>query len=224
MPAQPTEAEALLAQLCQRGDPKNVAGMARFGIAPHHALGIKIPELRALAKQTGVKHELALELWQSGIHEARILASMIADPQALTEQQIEQWTRDFDAWDVCDQVCMNLYRRHRLAYGKAIEWSSAAPEFVKRAGFSLMATLAVGDKRASDAQFAPFFECILAQAGDERNYVKKAVNWALRQMGKRNPALRKQALLVCDQLLQRPSRPARWIAQDARRELLRRPQ
>ena len=212
-------AGSIIAELRKYGNPADVAGMARFGINSHNTLGVKIPVLRKLAKQTGKDHALALALWKSGIHEARILASMIDAPSLLTAAQMNEWTAQFDSWDVCDQVCMNLFRESELAYRKAKEWSGDEREFVKRAGFALMAALAVGNKKASDREFEPFFELIAREASDERNYVKKAVNWALRQIGKRNVELREKAIALSEALVQRPSPAARWIGRDALREL-----
>ena len=209
----------ILARLRAFGDPATAAGMARYGINPQNALGIKIPVLRGIARELGKDHALAEELWATGVHEARILATMIADPRQVTEEQMERWAADFNSWDLCDQCCGNLFDRTPYAYDKALAWSAREEVFVKRAGFALMAYLAVHDKRAPDEKFTQFFPCILRQAGDERNFVKKAVNWALRQIGKRNRSLNESAIAVVAELEQLDSRAARWIAADARREL-----
>ncbi len=193
--------------------------MARFGIRPGQVLGIKVPVLRKMAKEVGKNHELALALWQSGLHEARILAALVAEPDRVTEDLMEAWVLDFDSWDVCDQVCSNLFDRTPMAYHKALEWSQREAAFVKRAGFVMMAALALHDKAAPDAKFQPFFPAIHREAGDERNFVKKAVNWALRQIGKRNPALNMEAIQVAETIQALDSRSARWIAADALREL-----
>ncbi len=193
--------------------------MAHFGINPESALGIKIPVLRGIAKELGKDHELAQDLWESGEHEARILASMIDDPKLVTEEQLERWAADFNSWDLCDQCCGNLFDRTLFAYEKALEWSSREAEFVKRAGFALMAYLAVHDKKAPDEAFESFYPAIVGQARDERNFVKKAVNWALRQIGKRSRSLNESALAVVAEIEQLDSKAARWIAADARREL-----
>ena len=193
--------------------------MARFGINPENTFGVSIPVLRKLAKEIGRSHELAQQLWNSGFHEARILASMVDSPDEVTEEQMESWVKDFDSWDVCDQCCMNLFGKCRFAYQKAFEWSSREEEFVKRAGFVLMARLAVWDKKAEDSQFVAFLPVIQREAGDCRNFVKKAVNWALRQIGKRNPALNKRAVAVAEEIQKLDSRIARWVASDALREL-----
>lgn len=209
----------ILAQLKRLKNPANVAGMARFGINPKNTLGISIPTLRKMAKEIGTDHTLALDLWQSGIHEARILASMIDDPARVTNAQMERWVKDFDSWDVCDQVCMNLFERMPVAYRKAIEWSKRKEEFVRRAGFALMACLAWHDKAAKNDAFLKFMPAIKRGATDDRNYVRKAVNWALRNIGKRNRALNRAAIQIAREIQQMDSQAARWIANDALREL-----
>ncbi len=205
--------------LKNQGDPRNVEGMARFGIKPAVALGVPKPALRRLAKDLGKDHDLAQRLWASGVHEARVLASMIDDPAKTTEAQIESWTGDFDNWDICDQCCMNLFWKTAFAYEKAEEWSANGKEFVKRAGFVLMASLAIHDKKASDSKFERFLSSIEREAADDRNFVRKAVNWALRQIGKRNARLRQKAIEVALELQQAESKSARWIGSDALREL-----
>ncbi len=196
-----------------------VRGMARFGINPECTYGVSIPDLRKMAKETGRDHALAQQLWASGIHEARILASMAAEPETVTDVQMENWVKDFDSWDVCDQCCMNLFEKTDLAYQKAAEWSKSDKEFIKRAGFVLMARLAVSDKKADDAPFETFLPVIKREAGDNRNFVKKAVNWALRQIGKRNLHLNKMAIKAAEEIQQTGSRSAKWIAADTIREL-----
>jgi 3-methyladenine DNA glycosylase AlkD len=193
--------------------------MARFGISTTTALGISVPALRSMARRLGKDHALALALWGSGIHEARILAPMVDEPAKVTEVQMEKWARDFDSWDVCDQCCSNLFARTRFASKKAVEWARQDQEFVKRAGFTLMAALAVHDKKAPDRSFVPFFGLIEKGAADERNFVKKAVNWALRQIGKRNLSLNARALKVAERISKQDGRAARWVASDAMREL-----
>jgi len=200
-------------------NPKSREGMARYGINPEKTLGVSIPALRKLAKEIGISHVLAQQLWDTGIHEARILAGMIDDPDKVSDSQMEQWVRDFDSWDVCDQCCMNLFDRTGFAYPKAIEWSSREEEFVKRAGFALMAVLASHDKKAGDEVFLKFFPAIEKESVDERNYVKKAVNWALRQIGKRSINLNRMAIETAKNIKKIDSRAARWIASDALREL-----
>jgi len=159
-------------------------------------------------------------LWASGLHEARILASMIDDPRLVSEHQMETWVKDFDSWDICDQVCGNLFDKTPSAFQKAVEWCHREPEFVRRAGFVMMAELAVHDKQAPDEVFLPFFPLIKQYATDERNFVKKAVNWALRQIGKRDATLRASALEWAEQIRAMDSKTAQWIAKDAMKELL----
>ncbi|GAB4428900.1 MAG: DNA alkylation repair protein [Anaerolineae bacterium] len=210
----------ILAYLQTQANPENVAGMARFGITGQHVLGVPKPVLRQLAKDIGKnRHDLALKLWDSGVLEARVLASLIDAPAQVTDAQMERWVSDFDSWDVCDQCCLNLFRKTALAYPKALAWSRREEEFVKRAGFVLMATLAVHDKKAPDEQMLRFLPVITAGATDERNFVKKAVNWALRQIGKRNLALNRQAIATAQSLAEADSRSARWVGRDALREL-----
>jgi 3-methyladenine DNA glycosylase AlkD len=211
--------EQVLTQLDQFASPENAAGMARFGIRGARVLGVSVKDLRTLARPYKKDHALALALWATGIHEARILATIIADPKQVTEEQMESWVLDFDSWDICDQCCMNLFDKTPFAWQKALAWSARDAEFVRRAGFALMATLAVHDKHATDEQFEPFFTCIREQSTDDRNFVKKAVNWALRQIGKRNATLRSRALAVARDLAESDARPARWIGKDAVKEL-----
>jgi 3-methyladenine DNA glycosylase AlkD len=214
-----SSAQALLRQLKALSNPKNVEGMARFGINPKNTLGVSIPTLRRIARSIGHDHELALRLWESGIHEARILAAMIDIPNRVHERQMESWVKDFDSWDVCDQCCSNLFDKTRHARRKAIEWSSRQEEYVKRAGFALMATLAVHDKSAPDRDFIRFLQAIEQRSDDERNIVKKSVNWALRQIGKRNQRLNQAAISTAKEIQRRDSRASKWIASDALREL-----
>ncbi len=209
----------ILGRLRTLADPDAVKGMARFGIRSENTLGVSMPAVRTLAREIGHDHELAQELWDSGVHEARILAGLVDDPGRVTEIQMERWALAFDSWDVCDQVVMNLFDRTPFAYGRALDWSRREEEFVKRAGFALMASLAVHDKKAPDEKFLPFFPAIADASGDERNFVKKAVNWALRQIGKRSPALQEQAIRTAGKIAARGTGSGRWIAADALREL-----
>jgi 3-methyladenine DNA glycosylase AlkD len=210
--------EAILLQLKALSKPENLAGMARYGIKTDHALGISIYELRKVAAQAGADHALALELWETGGHEARILASYVDRPAWVTEAQMETWAADFDSWDLCDQVC-GLFDRTPFAYPKVFEWSARPEEFVKRAAFAIIAGLAVYDKAAPDEKLAQFLPVIVRTAGDERNYVKKAVNWALRNLGKRSQALNALAIETARQLAASDSKAARWNGHDALREL-----
>lgn len=212
-------ARKILRRLRAKANPANVAGMARFGINPTNTLGISIPTLRGMARRIGRDHRLAQSLWTSGIHEARILAGFIDSPAEVTESQMDRWATDFDSWDVCDQVCSSLFDRTPLAWHKAVEWSRRDQEFVKRAGFVLMAALAVHDRQAADRHFERFLSIISREATDERNFVKKAVNWALRQIGKRNRRLNRKAIAAARAIQRKDSKAARWIARDALREL-----
>jgi 3-methyladenine DNA glycosylase AlkD len=209
----------VLDQLKAQANPDAVAGMVRYGINPERTYGVSIPALRKMARKIGKNHELAQQFWASGIHEARILASMVDQPGSVTEAQMERWAKDFDSWDVCDQCCNNLFRRIAFAYQKADEWHTRPEEFVKRAGFVLMACLAVHDKQAGDEAFVAFLPAIKSEATDERNFVKKAVNWALRQIGKRNLNLNEAAIQTAGQIQEIDSKTARWIASNALREL-----
>jgi len=209
----------VIAELKSMGDPDSLAGKAKYGIKSDRALGITIPKLLGLAKKIGKNPRLAGRLWSSAIHEARILACMIDDPQQITANRLERRVTEFDSWDLCDQCCNRLFSKTPFARQKALAWANRPEEFVKRAGFVLMAVLAVHDKKASDRQFDPFFDRIKAEAIDERNFVKKAVNWALRQIGKRNLSLNKKAIAVAEEIQQFESKTARWVASDALREL-----
>lgn len=212
------QVDEVLEHLRSLANPANVAGMARFAINPDRTLGIDIPTLRKLARRIGADHTLALQLWGSGIHEARILASYIADPHQLSEAQVEQWVAEFDSWDVCDQVA-DLFAKTPFAYPKIAEWAQRPETFVKRAAFALITEITTHDKQASDEQLAQFFPIIVRASDDDRNFVKKAVNWALRSLGKRNRALNEQAIATARQIQALGTRPARWIAADALREL-----
>ena len=205
-------------QLKSLADAAALTGMARFGINTQHALGVSMPALRKLAGKTH-DHALAEQLWQTGIHESRILAAIVDVPAQVTPEQMERWVVDFDSWDVCDQVTTDLFDLTPFAHQKALEWAERGEEYVKRAGFALMAGLAVHNKTAPDVYFMEFFPAIERQATDGRNFVKKAVNWALRNIGKRNPTLRQAAIQTARNIQAISSPAARWIAADALREL-----
>ncbi len=211
--------QEIIQKIRSLADPAAVKGMARFGINPENTCGVSIPDLRKMAKEIGKDHVLAQQLWASGLHEARLLAAFIDRPEMVTEAQMESWVSDFDSWDVCDQCCGNLFDRTEFAHRKAIEWSEREEEFVKRAGFVLMATLSVHDKKAGDEAFIKFLPIIKREATDGRNFVKKAVNWALRQIGKRNSDLNRAAIATAEEIRQIEAKSARWIAADAIREL-----
>ncbi len=210
----------ILEQLASRPDPQAAAGMARFGIVTKKVHGgWTTPALKNLARKIGRDHALAQELWAAEIYEARALATMVEDPEKITARQMDRWAKDFDNWAVCDGACINVFRYTRFARQKCVEWSTRPEEFVKRAAFALMAGLAVADKNASDDAFRKFLPLIQRAAVDERNMVRKGVNWALRQIGKRNARLNRAAVAACRKIHRLDSRAARWIASDARREL-----
>jgi 3-methyladenine DNA glycosylase AlkD len=214
-----TTVNAIVDTLKARGNLSAVAGMARFGIQTSTAFGVSVPELRRVARRVGRSHELAEQLWKTGLHDARLLAGMIDDPAAVSEAQMEEWVRDFDSWDIVDGTCGNLFDKTPFAVKKAREWSARQREYVKRAGFVLMAEMAVHNKVTPDKIFLDFLPVIVRESSDDRNFVKKAVNWALRQIGKRNPALNRAALRTCTIIGKLESRSAKWIAADAVREL-----
>jgi 3-methyladenine DNA glycosylase AlkD len=210
----------IIEKLRSLSNPKAIEGMAKYGITPKKTYGVSIPDLRKINKEIGTNHALALRLWEMDLRETRILASMIDDPKMVTKEQMEKWAKDFDYWEICDQCCMNLFEKTEFAYQKAIEWSSRDGEFVKRAGFVLMARLAVSDKGVQDRQFEQFLPIIKRESSDNRDLVKKAINWALRQIGKRNLNLNKKALKIAKEIQKISSKSAKWIASDAIRELM----
>jgi len=209
----------VLDRLQSKAKPEQLEGMAKYGMTVEKRLGVSVPDMRKLAKELGRDHKLALDLWRTGIAEARILAGMVGDPAKLTDEQMEEWVKDINSWDVCDQVCMNLFEKNQLAWQKIIDWSEREEEFVKRTAFSLMACLAWHDKKASDEKFIELLNVITRAATDERNFVKKAVNWALRNIGKRNLNLNEAAISTAREIQRLESKAARWIAADAIREL-----
>jgi 3-methyladenine DNA glycosylase AlkD len=214
-----TKTSSILRRLQSLGDPKAVEGMARFGITTRKVFGVSTPDLRKMAKEIGKNHNLAQELWSVDVLETRGLAFLIDDPSEVTEKQMEQWVREFDNWAVCDGCCANLFDKTVFAWKKAVEWSRRKREFEKRAAFTLIAALAVHDKKAADKQFVSFLPIIKREAKDERNFVKKAVNWALRQIGKRSASLNREAIQTAKEIQRLDSKSARWIAADALREL-----
>lgn len=213
------EYEEVIKKLKSLSNPEAIIGMAKYGITPENTYGVSIPNLRKIAKEIGISHKLAQQLWTTNIRETKILASMIEDPEMVTEEQMEGWINEFNYWEICDQCCMNLFEKTRFAYKKAVEWSSREKEFIKRAGFVLMARLAVSDKKADDNKFEKFLPIIKREATDDRNYVKKAVNWALRQIGKRSLNLNSKAINAAKEIQGIDSKGAKWIASDALREL-----
>ena len=209
----------VIVKLKSRARPEHLEKMAKYGIPIEQRLCIPVPDLRKLAKEIGTDHKLAMGLWRTGIGEARMLAAMIDDPDKLTEEQMEDWVKDINSWDICDQVCTDLFRKNQLAWKKILDWSEREKEFVKRTAFSLIACLALHDKRAADVKFRELLPIIVREAVDERNFVKKGVNWALRNIGKRNLNLNRAAINTAKEIWRLDSRAARWIASDAIREL-----
>jgi 3-methyladenine DNA glycosylase AlkD len=211
--------EEILKRLRDGAQPDARAALERFGITARQAYGWSMPALRELARETGRDHTLAQQLWATGILDARILAALVDEPDRVTPRQMERWARDFDSWAVCDACCMHLFDRTPFAHVKVRAWSGRKEEFVKRAAFALMAALAVHEKDGGDDAFRAFLSLCEREAGDARNYVKKAVNWALRQIGKRNAALKAAAVASAERIAAQGSPSARWIASDALREL-----
>jgi 3-methyladenine DNA glycosylase AlkD len=213
------DVETVVRELRQMGTRHNVEGMARFGIRAADVYGVSKPKLDALARKIGKNHALGLALWSTGNHDAKILAGMISEWREVTAEQMEMWVRDFDNWDTCDGTCCHLFVFAKPAWDKALLWTGREEEFQKRAGFALAAYLAYRDKTAADANFLKFLKIIEREAGDERNFVRKAVNWALRNIGKRNLKLNRAAIACAKRIQKQDSRAARWIATDALREL-----
>ncbi len=215
----PTRLDLALERLRAAARPYQIEAMARFGLTGDGRLGLAVPTLRALAREFRRDHDLALALWDSGIPDAQILAGMVAEPARLTAAQMDHWVAGMRAWDVCDQACTNAFVKSPLAWAAIPRWATREAEFEKRAGFTLLAVAAVHQKTRSDTDFLACLPLIEDAAGDERNFVKKAVNWSLRQIGKRSPALREPALTLAERLCQRSEKSAHWIGSDARREL-----
>jgi 3-methyladenine DNA glycosylase AlkD len=211
--------EDILEKLKEKSRPDQLEGMARFGMSAERRFGVKVPDMRKIAKEAGKDHALALELWKTGIPDAQIVAALVGEPEKLTESQMEDWVKDFNSWDVCDQVCMNLFDKSPLTIKKIHDWSKREEEFVRRAAYALIACVAWHDKEAGDEMFIQLLPVIQQGATDERNFVKKSVNWALRHIGKRNLNLNKEAIKVAEEIKKMDSKAARWIASDALREL-----
>jgi len=211
--------EEVLKKLRAKAEPENVGGMARYGMIAERRLGVSVPDMRKIAKEVGKDHRLALALWTTGIPEAKIVASMIDEPEKLTEEQMEAWVTGINSWDICDQVCMNLFEKTPLVWKKIRDWAERDEEFVKRTAFSLIACLAWHNKEVEDEKFIELFPVIKQGATDERNFVKKAVNWALRNIGKRNPNLNKAALKAAKEIQQIDCKTTHWVASNAIKEL-----
>jgi 3-methyladenine DNA glycosylase AlkD len=213
------DVETVLAELKALGSEEGRAGMARFGIDVERAFGVPMAAQRPLQRKYRCDHELAAELWKTGYHEARILAALIDDPKQVTSRQMDNWAADFNSWDLCDQACMKLFAKTSLVAEKVKKWAEDEREFVRRAAFATMAGYAVHAKDVPDSAFLPFLDIIERHATDKRNFVRKAVNWALRQIGKRSKALHKPALALSRKLAASDDSTARWIGKDAAREL-----
>jgi 3-methyladenine DNA glycosylase AlkD len=211
----------VLAWLRRKGTRKTVAGMARYGIEAKRAFGVPMGTLKALSRKTGKNHALALELWESGWYEARLLAALIGEPDKLTRRQMNAWAFDFENWADCDTACFALFDRSPYAWDKARQWSASPRELVKRGGFVLMACLALHDKKAPDKPFLGFLRLIEKGARDERNFVSKGVNWALRSIGRRNKVLKAASLKVAERLARAETPAPRWVGSDAVRQLTR---
>jgi 3-methyladenine DNA glycosylase AlkD len=211
--------EEVLNRLKEKARPDQLEGMSRYGISPERRLGVSVPDMRKIAKEVGKEHELALALWKTGIQDAMIVASMVGEPDKLTDEQMEEWVKDINSWDVCDQLCMNLFEKTPLAWKKIVDWSEKQDEFVRRAAYALIACLAWHDKQTEDERFIALFPVLKRGATDERNYVKKAVNWALRNIGKRSRTLNRAAIELAKEIQMIDTKAARWISSDAIREL-----
>ena len=213
------QVDAVLAELRALGSEEGRAGMARFGINIEKAFGVSMAAARPLARKYKKQHDLALGLWASGIHEARILAALIDDPKQVTKKQMDAWAAEFDSWDLCDQACMKLFAKTPHVAEQVAKWAKDKREFVRRAAFATIAGYAVHAKNAENGEFLPFLKLIEVHATDPRNFVKKAVNWALRQIGKRSKALHAPALALAEKLAASDDKTARWIGKDAVKEL-----
>ena len=211
--------EEVLFAIKKASTPEGIKKKAYFGITEVGNFGLTAPQIKAIARDIGKDHSLALELWETSVHEARHIAVLIADKKMVTEKLMNKWVKDFNSWDIVDDCCGKLFCKTPFAYEKAVEWSSRKNEFEKRAGFALMATLAVHDKNAKDIEFEKFFPFLFRESHDERNFVRKAINWAIRQIGKRNQRLCKKAIKLSEDLLKKEDKSSRWIASDALREL-----
>jgi 3-methyladenine DNA glycosylase AlkD len=209
----------VVAELERLGDPESANEMARFGITPERTWGVRMPELRALGKRIGTDHELAARLWSRDVRETRILASLVDDPEVVSGEQMDEWVDEFDYWEICDQCCMNLFWRTPLAYDKCHEWTGAGGEYVRRAGFALMAVLAWKDKGAERASVLAFLDPIERGAADERHTVAKSVSWALRQIGKRDIECNAAAIEVAGRLADAEEGAARRVGREALKEL-----
>jgi len=213
------EVKVALTWLKRHSTKRTLAGMARYGLPSENALGVSVSDLHVLAKKLGRNHLLATALWKTGCYEARMLACFVDEPERVTAVQMDRWCRDFDNWGICDTACFHLFDRTSFAWDKARQWSKSPSEFIKRAGFALMASLVAHDKSARDLQFLALLPLIEEGARDERNFVKKAVNWALRTIGKHSLILNKAAVTTAKRLAASKEAAPRWVGKDALREL-----
>ncbi len=213
------EVQTAVASLRRLADKKTLAGMARYGIPSGNALGVAVGRIRGLAKRMGRDHALAGALWETGVYEARMLTAFVADPAKVTPKEMDRWCRDFDSWAICDTMCFHLFDRTPHAFAKIAAWSRRREEFVKRAAFALLASVALHDKQTGDEPFAKTLPLIERAASDDRNFVKKGVSWALRGIGRRSPALHAAAVALAKRLSASPQPAARWIGKDALKEL-----
>lgn len=213
------DAKTVLAELAALGSEENRAGMARFGINTERAFGVSMTSMKPLVRKYRRNHDLAAALWASGRHEARILAVLIDEPKRVTPEQMDEWVAAFDSWDLCDQACMKLFVRTPYVVEKVGQWAADEREYVRRAAFALIAGHAVHAKKEPPDVFLAFLPIIERYADDDRNFVKKAVNWALRQIGKRSPDLHPPALALAEKLAASDNRTRRWIGRDAVKEL-----
>lgn len=213
--------EEVLNELKSMADPKFAGQLAMAGINNNKALGITMPQIRELAKKAGKNHEIAGQLWKSGIHEGKLLSIFVEEPQKVTEQQLDDWVKDIDSWDICDQCMAALTIKTPYAYDKAFEWVKSEEEFIRRSGIVTLVAITVHDKKQSDEVIAGFLDTAEQYCLDERNFVKKAVNWLIRQIGKRSLELNPKAIKTAENILEKypDSKTARWIAKDAIREL-----
>ena len=213
------EFEEIIDFLEENKSDKNISGMKMFKIDSNKIYGIKMDVLRKLAKKIGKNHKIALQLWKHGYHESRILATIVEETDKMDEKQLDEWVNDFDTWDICDQACINLFSNMPLAISKISNWASSEKEFVKRTAFSLIAVIAVHDKKSKNSYFEKFFPIIKQGCDDNKNFVKKAVNWALRSIGKKNKYLNEKAIILAKEILELDYKSAQWIGKDALKEL-----
>lgn len=217
-------AESVIATLRRLATKATLDGMTRYAIPSHNALGVSVSDLQKEAKRIGRNHELAEALWQTNIYEARMMSSFLDEPEKVTSAQMDRWCKDFDSWAICDTVCFHLFDRVPHAYKKVAQWQSKKEEFVKRGAFALLACLALHDKEADNEPFANGLQFIEAAASDERNFVKKGVNWALRAIGCINASMQEAAIVVASRLAASTNATERWVGKDALRQLSKRQQ